>query len=55
MYRKYQQLGESGSAELPMILPDPPLSGWDPVNAGNYAEYAKNIPIVTQGMLLVKA
>ncbi len=49
LYRKYQQLVDSGATVAPISHPPPPLSGWESVTANNRMEYAQKIPLVTQG------
>ena len=47
MYRKQQSLIDNGQSVAPLGVPGIPLTGWNVVDKGNYAEVAKEIPCVT--------
>ena len=49
LFRKHQQLLSQGLPLVPLDIPSTPLTGWEPVNAGNYFEMAKKIPRLTSG------
>lgn len=49
LWRKQQQLNESGVVTSDVGLPSPPLSGWITINEVNSKELAKDTPTVTSG------
>ena len=49
LWRKQQQLKESGVVVENVGLPSPPPSGWITINETNYKELAKDLPTVTSG------
>jgi len=49
MYKKYQQITESGNSDVQLAQPDPPPSGWKVVDETTYKEVASTIPVVTSG------
>ena len=49
LHRKYQQLVESGANVMHVSPPLLPLTGWESITADSVTEFAKNIPLVTQG------
>ena len=49
IYKKYQQMAESGDSDVQLAQPDPPPSGWKVVDETTYKEVASTIPVVTSG------
>ena len=49
LWRKQQQLNETGVVTEDIGVPSPPPSGWVTVNEANYTEISKHLPIVTSG------
>ena len=49
LWRKQQQLKESGVVVENVGLPSPPPSGWVTINETNHKELAKDLPTVTSG------
>ena len=52
LYKKYQQLTESGVAVALIDHPTPPLSGWETVSVDNHKQYSEKTPLVTPGTFL---
>ena len=50
LYKKHKELVKAGEEVASLEVPPPAMSGWSIVSEQNYAEMAKKIPPVSNGV-----